>query len=547
MDNQQNQNLKHGRPKPVVLVILDGWGIAPESAGNAISQAKTSNLDKYCQGYFCTTLQASGEAVGLPYNEMGNSEVGHLNIGAGRIVYQDLPRINKSITEENFFTNSIFLNACKNTQKNNSNLHLIGLLSNGGVHASVDHLYALLELAKQQKVKPASTRGGSSTRGGKVFIHAILDGRDMAYNSGVDLIRDLQNKIKKIKIGKIATISGRWWTMDRDNRWDRTEVAYNTIVHGNGKDSFNDPIMAVEGSYKNKVYDEEFKPVVITNKAGKPLTKINNNDSVIFFNFRADRARQLTKVFTLPSFNKFDRGEYLKDLHFVTMTEYDKNLPVEVAYPAEVITHPLARIISENHLKQLHIAETEKYAHVTYFINGGREEIFEGEDHVLVPSPSVENYATTPDMSANEIKTRVMKEMSNNKYDFIVINFANPDMIAHTGDIKATVRALETVDKCVNDIVEGVLSLNGVAIITADHGNAEALINLQTGEIDKEHSTAPVPCMVIGRNFINPEHTSGKIDLTLLTPSGVLADIAPTILKIMKLKKGEDMTGRSLV
>ncbi len=533
-NSQKNQALELQRPKPVLLIILDGWGVAPESVGNAISQAKTLNFDKYCQEYFCTTLQAAGEAVGLPYGEMGNSEVGHLNIGAGRIVYQDLPRINKSIIDKSFFYNPVFLKACENVKKNNSKLHLIGLLSTGGVHASMDHLYALLELAKQQNIKEA-------------FVHVILDGRDMAYNSGADLIKELRNKMKNIGIGKIATISGRWWAMDRDSRWNRIQAAYNAMTKGESKNKFDDPVTAVLESYKNKVYDEEFEPTVITDNAGNLVAKIKDSDSVIFFNFRADRARQLTKAFTLPGFNKFKRQKYLKDLYFVTMTEYDKDLPVQVAFPTEIITHPLAKVISDAELKQLHIAETEKYAHVTYFFNGGREEPFPGEDHILIPSPQVENYAETPEMSANEIKNRILNELADNKYDFIVVNFANTDMVSHTGVLKAAVKAVETVDKCLGEIITAVLSLDGVAVITADHGNAEELINLQTGEINKEHSNNPVPFIIVGERFRNLEESGENVNLVLLTPSGVLADVAPTILKIMNIEKPAEMTGRSLI
>ncbi len=534
MENKNINNLEFIRPKPVVLIILDGWGIAPDSIGNAITQAKTVNFDKYCQEYFCASLQASGEAVGLPFNEMGNSEVGHLNIGAGRIIYQNLQKINKSIVDKDFFENPIFINACKNVKKNFSALHLVGLLSTGGVHASVNHLYALLELAKKQAVE-------------KVFIHIILDGRDMNYNSGLGLLKELQNEMKKNNIGEIASISGRWWAMDRDNRWDRIEKAYNTIVNGESKNKNTNPIDAIEKSYDTKIYDEEFYPTVIINNSGDPIAKIQNNDSVIFANYRADRGRELSKAFVLPSFDKFERKKYLKDLYFASMTQYDKDLPIEVAYPPETIKNTLAEILSKNNLKQLHIAETEKYAHVTYFFNGGVEEKFEQEDWVLISSPAVEDYSQTPKMSAFKIKDIVLKELSANKYDFIVINFANPDMIAHTGNLQATISALEFVDKCLKEITQSVLSLDGVCLITADHGNAEELINLQTGEIDKEHSTSPVPFLIVGKEYENVEQSGQEIKLELLSSSGVLADISPTILKIMNIEKPEEMKGRSLV
>jgi len=531
---EENLNLESARPKPTMLIILDGWGVASDSPGNAISRASTPNFDKYCQNYFCTTLQASGESVGLGYNEMGNSEVGHLNIGAGKIVYQNFSRINKSITDKEFFYNPAFVKACENSLKNKTPLHLMGLISSGGVHASIDHLYALLELASHQGIKD-------------VFVHAFLDGRDMAYNSALDLIKSLEAKMKELGVGKIATVSGRWWAMDRDNRWDRTQAVYNALTTGQAENTSINAAAAIEKSYENKIYDEEFKPTVITDKAGNSLTQISNKSSIVFFNFRADRARQLTKAFTLPSFDKFERPNYLQDLFFVTMTEYDKDLPVEVAYAPEIVKNPLAKIISDSNLKQLHVAETEKYAHVTYFLDGGQEEPFPGEDRVLIPSPSVENYVETPEMSAHEIKERILKELSTNKYDFIAINFANPDMVGHTGDLPASIKAVETVDKCLGEIVESVLSLNGVLLVTADHGNVEEVIKMQTGEIDKEHSTNPVPCLIIGADYATTEPSDHKIDLNLLTPSGVLADIAPTILKIMNLAKPEDMTGRSLI
>lgn len=534
IDVINNLNTDTQRPKPVVLIILDGWGVAPASMSNAISQADTVNFDKYCQNYFCTVLQASGESVGLVYNEMGNSEVGHLNIGAGKIVYQNLPRINKSIVDGSFFNNPAFLSACEHVKKNSSKLHLISLLSTGGVHASTDHLYALLELAKQQNVKD-------------VFIHAILDGRDMGYNTGLNLISELVKKLKQIQIGAIATVCGRWWAMDRDNRWERTQAAYLAMVKGKTDISNTDAVQAVKDSYAKKVYDEEFKPTVITNKEGQVLSKISAQDSIVFVNFRADRARQLTKAFVLPSFDKFDREGYLSELYFVTMVQYDKSLPVEVAFPPEAIKEPLAKVISAAGLKQLHIAETEKYAHVTYFINGGQEEAFTNEDHILIQSPAVADYAQTPEMSAIEIKNKVLKEISDKNYDFVVVNLANPDMVGHTGNLKATIKAIESVDKCLGEIVEAVLSLSGVIVITADHGNAEELINLQTGEIDKEHSTYPVPFLLVGANFKNNDSQLDKINLSLLTPAGILADVAPTILKIMNLPKPAEMNGRALI
>ncbi len=522
------------RPKPVALIILDGWGIGPNSLANAIEQAKKNNFDTYCQKYFCTTLAASGEAVGLPYGEMGNSEVGHLNIGAGRIVYQDLPKINKAILDKTFFSNSVFLKSLEHVKKNNSNLHLVGLFSRGGVHSSLDHLEALLELAREQQV-------------GQIYIHAILDGRDMPYNSGLNLMSEIIDKTSQMSGVKIATICGRFWAMDRDNHWERIAKAYQAMVNGQAEKIARDPLEAIKKSYEEKIYDEELNPTIMVDANNNPLTTIKTNDSVIFFNFRADRARQLSKAFVMPVFEKFDRGEYLKDLYFATLTNYDKDLPLEVAFPEETIKNSLAKVISLAGLKQLHIAETEKYAHVTYFLNGGVEEPFTGEDNVLIPSPRVESYAQMPAMSAQEIKSRLLKNIVDNIYDFYAINFANPDMVAHTGDLKASIAAIEEIDKILGEIIPAILAHDGVLVITADHGNAEKIINLQTGEIDKEHSLSPVPFLIIGSNFEIKELGAGKIDLNLLTPAGFLADVAPTILKIMNLEQPKEMTGRSLI
>ncbi|HOY55832.1 MAG TPA: 2,3-bisphosphoglycerate-independent phosphoglycerate mutase [bacterium] len=530
----EDNNIEESRLKPVVLVILDGWGVAPALISNAIAQAKTPNFNKYVQQYFSTTLQASGEAVGLPFGEMGNSEVGHLNIGAGKIIFQELPRINRAILNGEFFKNSILIKACLNAKKNKTSLHIIGLISTGGVHASVDHLYALLELAKQQQLKD-------------VFVHAILDGRDMGYNSGLELLRQVEKKMQEIGVGKIATVCGRFWAMDRDNHWERISPAYQAMTYGIAESRGIDVLIMIQKSYTGEIYDEELKPIVCLDVTGQPLTTIKDKDAVIFLNFRADRARELTRAFVLPGFEKFERPEYLANLYFVTMTQYEKQLPVDVAFPPEHIIMPLAKVLSEQGLKQLHIAETEKYAHVTYFFNGGLEETLPGEERVLIPSPRVESYAEKPEMSAGEIKNTLVKEISNNKFDFIVVNFANSDMVSHTGDQKATIKAIEKVDKYVGEIVDAVLNNGGVTLITADHGNAECLVNDKTGEIDKEHSTAPVPFLIIGQAF--KSHYTGEetVDLTLLTPSGVLADIAPTILKIMQIEQPKEMTGRSLI
>lgn len=528
--------IKSNSLKPVVLMILDGWGIAPPSPGNAISLAKTPNIDKLITTYPAMTLITSGESAGLSWGEMGNSEVGHLNLGTGKVFYQTLPKINKLIADGSFYSNKIFLKATDFVRKNNSKLHLFGLVSSGGVHASIEHLFSLLELVKRQKVKD-------------VFVHVILDGRDTIYNSGLSFVEKLIAKMKELGVGKIATISGRFYAMDRDNHWERTEKAYKAMAEGISDEQFSDPIGAIKKSYDKKVYDEEFVPVVIGENK-KPTAKIEDKDAVIFFNFRADRARQITKAFVLPGFEKFGRLGYIKDLFFLTMTEYEEGLPVEVAFPPELIKMPLARVISEAGLKQLHIAETEKYAHVTFFFNGGGEEPFRGEDRIVVPSPRVPSYDQKPEMSASEIADRLIKEIKNDKYDFIVANFANADMVGHTGNKKATIKAVEMIDKCVGQIVGAVLAQNGAAILTADHGNAEELINLQTSVIDKEHSTNPVPLIIVGKEWegknIGGTEALGS-DLSLVSPQGLLSDVAPTIIKIMGLKKPEEMTGSPLI
>ncbi len=524
--------------RPVILIILDGWGIAPDSPGNAIAKAKTPNLNKYIATYPALTLAASGDSVGLSWGEMGNSEVGHTNLGAGLIFYQSLPRISKSVLDGSFFENKAFLDAADHVKKNGSKLHLLGLVSSGGVHSHTEHLYALLEFAKRQNIR-------------EVYIHAILDGRDTIYNSGKGFIEELLAKIKELKVNaKIATLSGRFYAMDRDNHWERTEKAFLAMTKGESDEKFDNPIKAIENSYEKKIYDEEFVPVVITYK-NKPVVLVEDKDALIFFNFRADRARQITSAFVLPDFSKFERPSEFKNLFFVGMTQYDKDLPVDaIAFPPVEIKEPLAKVISDAGLKQLHIAETEKYAHVTFFFNGGQEEPFPGEDRIVIPSPRVPSYDQKPEMSALKVCDEILKAVSDNKYDLYIVNFANPDMVAHTGNLKATIKACEVVDKCLGKIVRLVLSKDGVVAITADHGNAEELQNIQTGDIDKEHSTNPVPLLIIGnqwegKNIGLPEGPGS--DLSLVTPSGVLADVAPTILKIMGVKKPKEMTGTSLI
>lgn len=523
--------------KPVVLAILDGWGIAPPSKGNGVSLAKTPTMDKLISTYPTMTLQASGEAVGLGWGVMGNSEVGHMNLGSGKVIYQSLPRINKAISDGSFFKNEIFLAAAKYVTKNKSKIHLLGLVSEGGVHSHQDHLNALLDFCQQQKIK-------------EVYIHAILDGRDTTKDAGLSFIEKLQKKIKEIGVGQIATISGRYYAMDRNNHWQRVEKAYLAITEGVAENKATDPIQAIKDSYNKNIYDEEFLPTVITNGSA-PVARIEEKDAVIFFNFRADRARQLTAAFVLPGFEKFKRPKYLKELFFATMMEYEKELPVEVAFPPQSIETPIAAVLQNKGLSQLHIAETEKYAHVTFFFNGGKEDEFKGEDRILVPSPAVATYDQKPEMSADEVTDKLIVSLKTGKYNFTVINYANPDMVAHTGVVKATVKAVETVDANLGKLIDVILTLGGVVVVTADHGNAEELINLQTGEVDKEHSTNPVPFIIVGEDFEGRASEFGTDaigrDLSIIQPTGLLSDVSPTLLKIMGISQPKEMTGSPLI
>ena len=519
-----------------MLLILDGFGVAPPSNGNAVSLAKKPVLEHFIATYPTLTLQASGEAVGLSWGEMGNSEVCHLNLGAGQIIYQTLPKINKSIEDGSFLKNQEFLKAVNYAKKNKSRLQLMGLVSNGGVHSHRDHLYALLDLCQQQQFKD-------------VFIHAFLDGRDTAKDGGLGFIKDLQAKISQLGVGKIASLSGRFYAMDRDNHWDREEKAYRAIAEGISAAKFEDPLKAIETSYANNVFDEEFVPAVIMAK-GQPLAKVEDKDAMIFFNFRADRARQLTAAFVLPGFDKFKRT-YLPNLEFVAFTEYEKDLPVDVAFPDQDVALPIAKIISDLKLTQLHAAETEKYAHVTFFFNGRREEPFPGEERILVPSPPVTSYDQKPEMSVVELTSRLVKTIKAGRHDFYVVNFANPDMVGHTGVIPAAVKACQACDKSLGQLADAFLAQGGSIVIVADHGNCDEMINLQTGEVSKEHSTNPVPFIVISERFEGQSLVAGLDsaagDLSVLTPAGILADISPTILKLLEIDQPKDMTGTPLI
>jgi 2,3-bisphosphoglycerate-independent phosphoglycerate mutase len=525
---------KTARPKPVALIILDGWGVAPESVGNAVARAETPVMDRLILNYPAMTISASSTEVGLNWGEMGNSEVGHLNIGAGRVYYQTMPRINKAVAEGGFADNEALKGAVEHAKEKGSRLHLIGLVSPGGVHSHQDHLFALLEMAAASGLK-------------NVFVHAILDGRDTLLDSGIDFVTKTTEVMARLGTGRIASVSGRYYAMDRDNRWDRIEKAYRAIAEGVGEKS-EDPLAAIRESYAKKVYDEEFVPTVITEK-GRPLAVVGPNDAVIFWNFREDRARELTKAFVLPDFDKFGRV-YQPEIFFVSMTEFEKGLPTHIAFPPDIITDCLAKVVSDHGLAQLHLAETEKYAHVTFFMNGQREEAFSGEDRVLVPSPRVASYDERPEMSEDEVTERAVSAIQENKHDLIIMNYAAPDMVGHTGDLDATIRACAFTDECVGRVVDAVLAMGGVALITADHGNAEEVRNLQTGGIDKEHSTSPVPFIIVGKEYegMNMGLPEGMgADLTLVPPVGVLGDVAPTILKIMGLPQPAEMTGRPLI
>ncbi|MFH0819329.1 MAG: 2,3-bisphosphoglycerate-independent phosphoglycerate mutase [Patescibacteria group bacterium] len=523
-------------PFPVVLLILDGFGIATPSRGNAISMAYTPNFTNLINTYPATTLQASGEMVGLPFAEMGNSEVGHLNIGGGRKVDQNLQLLNNKIMDNSFAENQAFAKAIQHVKNNNSRLHIMGLTSEGGIHSALNHLYALLEICQQQEIK-------------EVYIHAFLDGRDTAHNSGLKYISDLENRMRSMGVGKIASLAGRFYAMDRDNHWDRIAKAYRAMVLGQADYQADNALQAIEDSYHRQVFDEEFIPTVITDQ-GKPVATIQDNDSLIFINFRADRARQMTKAFCLPGFDKFSEHSYMRNLCFATMMEYEKNLPVNVAFFPDKINMPLARVISEAGLRQIHIAETEKYAHVTFFFNGGREEAFTNEDRVIIPSPAVSSYAQAPQMSAMSVKDKIVEAINGGEYHFILANFANADMVGHTGDIAAAKIAVETLDRCLGEIVPALLNTNGTLIITADHGNAEEMLNLVDGNINKEHSTNPVPFILVGRRWMGRKNmwpTTMAGDLSYNIPSGVLSDIAPTVLNIMNLPIPAEMTQASLL
>lgn len=522
--------------RPTVLIVLDGWGVALPSQANAITTARTPNFDSFVSRYPTFTLQASGEATGLPWSEVGNSEVGHMSIGAGRIVYQELSRINNAISDGSFSSNRAFLEAIEHVRLTFGTLHLIGMVSSGGVHSHIDHLSALLEVCRRENVS-------------NIVIHAILDGRDTPFASGKEFIEKVIMASHALPHCVIGSLSGRFWAMDRDNHWDRIEKAYRAMTGDQASQTDTDPIHAVETSYQSRVWDEEFVPVTIVSKTGEPVGAISSGNACIFFNIRADRARQLTHCFVEQNFSKFSKNP-IENLMFVTLTHYEDGLPVRVAFEPQDVRMCLSEVVAKAELKQLHIAETEKYAHVTYFFNGGREEPFRNEQRVLIPSPSVSSYDTKPEMSAREITDAALRALQSDAHDFVVINLANADMVGHTGNLKASVKAVEVIDQCLGLIVPVVLAKKGAVIITADHGNAEMLVDIKTGSIDKEHSNNPVPCIVIAKELEGKSFTHVDVDsknLSVIDPSGILSDVAPTALDLLGLAQPSEMTGKSLL
>ncbi len=510
-----------GSKKPVVLLILDGYGVIDETEHNAIALADTPVMDRLMRECPFVTGNASGLAVGLPDGVMGSSEVGHLNIGAGRIVYQDLTRITKSIADGDFFENEALLKAIENAKDKGTSLHILGLLSDGGVHSHNSHLYALLELAKRHGLE-------------KVYVHCFMDGRDTPPDSGKGFIQELQDRMDQIGCGAIATVGGRYYGMDRDNRWDRVEKAYRALTLGEGVTA-NSALEAVTQSYAKGETDEFILPTVVM-KDGAPTATINDGDSIIFFNFRSDRARELTRTFCCDDFDSFDRGPR-KQVTYVCFTDYDVTIPgKEVAFPKLIMTNTLGEWLAVNGKKQARIAETEKYAHVTFFFNGGVEAPNEGEDRFLVPSQKVATYDLAPEMSAKEICDTLVEKIHGGEYDVIVANFANSDMVGHTGVEKATIEAVAFLDKCIGRVVEAVEAVDGLLFICADHGNAEVMVDKETGEPLTSHTTNPVPFILV--NY-DPAYT--------LREGGCLADVAPTLIEMMGLEKPEEMTGESLL
>ncbi|PFG14765.1 MULTISPECIES: 2,3-bisphosphoglycerate-independent phosphoglycerate mutase [unclassified Bacillus (in: firmicutes)] len=506
--------------KPEALIILDGFGLRDEEKGNAVAHANKPNFDRYWNNYPHATLQASGKAVGLPDGQMGNSEVGHLNIGAGRIVYQSLTRVNLAIEEGDFFENETFLEAIDHVKKKGTSLHLFGLLSDGGIHSHIKHLFALLELAAKQGLED-------------VYVHGFLDGRDVGQQSAKTYIQQLEDKMEEVGVGRLATLSGRYYSMDRDKRWDRVEKSYRALAYGEGP-SYKDPYELVDDNYKNEIYDEFVLPSVMTEEDGSPIATVDDEDAVIFFNFRPDRAIQISQVFTNDDFRGFDRGEERpKNLHFVSLTRFSETVGGDVAFKPTNLDNTLGEVLAQQDYKQLRIAETEKYPHVTFFFSGGREEEFPGEERILIDSPKVATYDLQPEMSAYEVTDALLKELDADKHDAIILNFANPDMVGHSGMLEPTVKAIEAVDECLGKIVDKITEKGGHAIITADHGNSDEVTTLD-GDAMTAHTTNPVPVIVTKEG-------------AELRTDGILADLSPTLLDLLGGKQPKEMTGKSLI
>ena len=538
---------------PIVLVVLDGWGIAPPGPGNAITQAKLPTYNQLLSAYPHTQLSPAGEAVGLPKGEDGNTEVGHINLGAGQIVFADLPRINAAIADGSFFQNPALMGAIAHVKTNQSTLHYLGLIGSGGVHANNEHLLALIKLAALNKVT-------------SLKLHLITDGRDSPPTTAKTYLSTIEAHLKESGVGQIATIMGRYYGMDRDFRWERTESAYRCLTEGVGEKALS-ATLAVDQSYKNKLTDEFIKPTNIVNDQNHPVGLVNDNDALIFYNFRVDRPRQLTKAFALSDFEKtanrpaydpladkylhthlpqkqvpgtlpFKRQKVLKNMIMVTMTEYQKELPVEVVMTPLTVELPLSRVLSDAGLRQLTMAETEKERFVTFYFNGLREQPFPGEDWLMIPSPKVATYDLKPEMSTLELTASLIEKLNERIYQFVLINIAAADMVGHTGNITAAIKACEAADTALSQIVPAVKALKGTTVITADHGNTEEMINLDSGEIDTEHSDNPVPLILV-----NDDLATGALQL----PAGILADVAPTILKLLNLNQPQSMTGKALI
>ncbi|WP_018660883.1 2,3-bisphosphoglycerate-independent phosphoglycerate mutase [Heyndrickxia acidiproducens] len=505
---------------PVALIILDGFGCRKETKGNAVAQANKPNFDRFWNEFPHNQLRASGEAVGLPEGQMGNSEVGHTNIGAGRIVYQSLTRVDLSIKEGKFEKNETFLGAVENAKKYGTSLHLFGLLSDGGVHSHIRHLFALLKFAADQGLK-------------KVYVHAFLDGRDVGPKTAEKYIKATEEKFKEYGVGEFATITGRYYSMDRDKRWDRVEKAYRAMAYGEGP-AYPNAMAVVEDSYKNGIFDEFVIPSVITKADGTPVATIKDHDSVIFYNFRPDRAIQISNAFTNEDYRSFDRGaNHPKDLYFVCMTHFSETVKGYVAFKPIGLDNTIGEVLAQHGLKQLRIAETEKYPHVTFFMSGGREEEFPGETRILIHSPKVATYDLKPEMSAYEVTDALLEQVQNDKQDAIILNFANPDMVGHSGMLEPTIKAIEAVDECLGKVVDLILEKGGTAIITADHGNSDEVVTLE-GKPMTAHTTNPVPVIITKKGI---EVRDG----------GILADLAPTMLDLLNVPQPKEMTGKSLI